>query len=115
LKEFLSELELRQLRALPQRKCSGFEQVAGKNLTLKKLTMWGLQMGQESSADVVQAALSLGASGYVVKDKAANDLRAVVEAVLAGNTFVSSSYALLLFITLRSSYCASRELRARLK
>lgn len=47
-------------------------------------------VSQESSADVVQAALSLGASGYVVKGKAATDLRAAVEAVLAGNTFVSS-------------------------
>jgi CheY-like chemotaxis protein len=48
-------------------------------------------VSQESSADVVQAALNLGARGYVVKEKAASDLRAAVEAVLAGNTFVSDS------------------------
>lgn len=48
-------------------------------------------VSQESTADVVQVALSLGASGYVVKGKAAADLRAAVEAVLAGSTFVSSS------------------------
>ena len=45
---------------------------------------------QETSADVVQEAMSLGAWGYVVKTKAAVDLFAAVEAVLSGKTFVST-------------------------
>jgi DNA-binding NarL/FixJ family response regulator len=44
---------------------------------------------QESSADVVQEALSLGARGYVTKSKA-HDLFAAVEAVFSGKTFVSN-------------------------
>ena len=44
---------------------------------------------QESSADVVQEALNLGARGYVVKIRAAIDLLAAVEAVLEGRQFVS--------------------------
>jgi len=45
---------------------------------------------QESSADVVEEALSLGARGYVTKIKAQVDLFATVEAVLLGMTFVSN-------------------------
>jgi len=45
---------------------------------------------QESSADVVQEALSLGAQGYVVKTNAPRELLNAVEAVLSGRTFVSS-------------------------
>jgi len=45
---------------------------------------------QESSADVIHEALSLGAQGYVVKTKAASELLNAVEAVLLGKTFVSS-------------------------
>jgi DNA-binding NarL/FixJ family response regulator len=45
---------------------------------------------QETSADVVQVALSLGAWGYVTKTKAQADLFAAVEAVLSGETFVSN-------------------------
>jgi len=45
---------------------------------------------QESSADVVQEALNLGARGYVVKGRAEIDLLAAVEAVLDGGLFVSS-------------------------
>ena len=48
---------------------------------------------QESSSDVVQVALSLGARGYVVKNKAGTDLVAAVGAVLSGMTFVSSLQA----------------------
>jgi DNA-binding NarL/FixJ family response regulator len=48
---------------------------------------------QESSADVVQEALTLGARGYVTKTKAPVDLFAAVEAVLSGNTFVSNLQA----------------------
>jgi len=44
---------------------------------------------QESSSEVVQEALSLGARGYVVKGKAIADLLAAVDAVLLGMTFVS--------------------------
>jgi DNA-binding NarL/FixJ family response regulator len=47
-------------------------------------------VSQESSSDVVQAALSLGAWGYVVKARAGSDLLAAVEAVLQGKHFVSS-------------------------
>ena len=45
---------------------------------------------QESSADVVEEALSLGARRYVTKIKAQVDLFAAVEAVLLGMTFVSN-------------------------
>jgi DNA-binding NarL/FixJ family response regulator len=44
---------------------------------------------QESSADVMQEAISLGACGYVVKARAATDLLAAVEAVIAEESFVS--------------------------
>lgn len=44
---------------------------------------------QESSPDVIQATLSWGASGYVLKAKAGCDLLAAVEAVLLGKRFVS--------------------------
>ena len=44
---------------------------------------------QESSADVVKEALSLGARGYVAKIRAQAELFAAVEAVLAGKRFVS--------------------------
>jgi DNA-binding NarL/FixJ family response regulator len=43
---------------------------------------------QESSADVVREAFSLGACGYVVKVRTESELLAAVEAVLAGKTFV---------------------------
>jgi len=45
---------------------------------------------QESSADVVQEALALGALGYVVKAHAGSDLLPAVGAVLEGRQFVSS-------------------------
>lgn len=47
-------------------------------------------VSQESSADVVQEALSVGAWGYVLKTRAESDLLAAVEAVLSGKQFVSS-------------------------
>jgi DNA-binding NarL/FixJ family response regulator len=49
-----------------------------------------LFVSQESSSDVVQEALNLGARGYVLKTRAAIDLLAAVEAVLEGRRFVSS-------------------------
>ena len=45
----------------------------------------------ESSADVVQEALSLGAWSYVLKARAAGELLTTVEALLMGKTFVSST------------------------
>lgn len=45
---------------------------------------------QESSADVMQEALNVGAQGYVVKTSAQTDLLAAVGAVLEGRQFVSS-------------------------
>ncbi len=48
-----------------------------------------LFMSQESSPDVVQEALNVGARGYVLKTRAASDLLAAVEAVLEGRHFVS--------------------------
>jgi DNA-binding NarL/FixJ family response regulator len=47
-------------------------------------------VSQESSADVVQEALSLGACGYVVKSQAQSDLLAAVDAVLEGRQFLSN-------------------------
>jgi CheY-like chemotaxis protein len=47
-------------------------------------------LSQETSADVVEEALSTGAWGYVVKAKAATQLLAVVEAVVSGTRFVNS-------------------------
>jgi DNA-binding NarL/FixJ family response regulator len=44
---------------------------------------------QESSEDVVQEALRLGALGYVVKTRAGSDLMPAVESVLLGNQYVS--------------------------
>ncbi len=44
---------------------------------------------QESSAHVVQEALSLGALGYVAKSMAAGELLAAIETVLLGQTYVS--------------------------
>jgi DNA-binding NarL/FixJ family response regulator len=48
-----------------------------------------LFVSQEFAPHVVQEALSLGASGYVVKTRLASELLPAVEAVLAGRTFVS--------------------------
>jgi DNA-binding NarL/FixJ family response regulator len=47
-------------------------------------------VSQESSPEVVQEALNLGAQGYVMKTRAVSDLLVAVEAVLAGRQFVSS-------------------------
>lgn len=49
-----------------------------------------LFVSQESSADVVQEALSVGALGYVVKAHAASELLAAVEAICQGRLFLSS-------------------------
>jgi two-component system nitrate/nitrite response regulator NarL len=46
-------------------------------------------LSEESSAEVVQEAMSLGASAYVVKTMAAIELITAVETVLSGSKFVS--------------------------
>jgi DNA-binding NarL/FixJ family response regulator len=46
-------------------------------------------LSQESSSEVVQEAINVGAWGYVVKTRAATDLLAAVDAVLEGRHFVS--------------------------
>jgi DNA-binding NarL/FixJ family response regulator len=48
-----------------------------------------LFLSQESSADIVEEALRLGALGYVVKAHAGSELLAAVEAVSQGRQFVS--------------------------
>ena len=52
-----------------------------------------LFMSQESSPDFVRKALSLGARGYIHKGSLAGDLLPAVEAVLAGQRFLSRSVA----------------------
>ena len=51
-------------------------------------------VSQESSSEVVQEALKLGAWGYVVKTRAASDLLAAVDALLEGRQFVSVGLAI---------------------
>ncbi len=48
---------------------------------------------QESSVDVVEAAFSAGASGYVVKVDAGSELLNAVDVVLRGEQFVGSRFA----------------------
>ncbi len=50
-----------------------------------------LFLSQESSAEVVQEALCLGALGYVIKAHAGSQLLAAVDAVLRNEQFVSST------------------------
>ncbi len=52
-----------------------------------------LFMSQESSPDIVRKALSLGAHGYIQKISAATDLLPGIDAVLAGQRFVSRGLA----------------------
>ena len=47
-------------------------------------------LSQESSSDVIQEALNLGAAAYVVKTRAESDLLTAVDSVLLGKRFVSS-------------------------
>jgi DNA-binding NarL/FixJ family response regulator len=53
-----------------------------------------LFVSQESSADVIEEALSLGAMGYVIKARAGRDLLVAMEAVREGRQFVSSGASL---------------------
>ena len=61
--------------------------------TIRKLSPQSniIFLTQESSADVVQAALDLGAKGYVIKSRAGTELLNAVDAVLEGKQFVCSS------------------------
>jgi CheY-like chemotaxis protein len=52
-----------------------------------------LFMSQESLSDIVRKALSLGAHGYIQKLSAGTDLLPAIDAVLAGQRFVSRSVA----------------------
>ena len=52
-----------------------------------------LFVSQESSADVVQAALGTGAHGYVVKTDAGRELLEGVNAVLRGQQFVGRRFS----------------------
>ena len=52
-----------------------------------------LFVSQESSADVMQEALSTGASGYVVKLDAGRELLAAVDSVLRGEHFIGIRFA----------------------
>jgi DNA-binding NarL/FixJ family response regulator len=49
---------------------------------------------QESSADVIKEALSLGAMGYVIKTRVKSELLFALEAVREGRQFVSSGLSL---------------------
>jgi len=51
-------------------------------------------LSQESSSEVLQEALKLGAWGYVVKTRATSDLLAAVDVFLAGRQFVSAGLAI---------------------
>jgi len=51
-------------------------------------------LSQESSPDVVQVALNLGAWGYVMKTRAGSDLLAAVDTILGGKRFVSDGLSL---------------------
>ena len=48
---------------------------------------------QETSAEVVDAALQLGVCGYVLKSRAGNDLSQAIDAVLRGEQFVGRGLA----------------------
>ena len=50
-----------------------------------------LFVSQETSSEIVQAALVIGARGYVVKTHAGSDLPIAIDAVLRGERFASSS------------------------
>ncbi|MGA8493584.1 MAG: response regulator transcription factor [Terriglobales bacterium] len=49
-----------------------------------------LFVSQESSSDMIEAALSIGALGYVIKAHAATELLAAVETVYGGGQYVSN-------------------------
>lgn len=52
-----------------------------------------LFVSQESSAEVVQEALGLGARGYLVKSDAGSELLQAIDAVLRGERFVGRRFS----------------------
>jgi DNA-binding NarL/FixJ family response regulator len=52
-----------------------------------------LFVSQESSSEIVQEALSLGACGYILKSRVGSELLAAIESVLQGNQYVSDGLA----------------------
>ncbi|PYY01144.1 MAG: hypothetical protein DMG63_04035 [Acidobacteria bacterium] len=58
-----------------------------------------LFLSQESSFDIVQAALGTGAQGYIVKTDAGSELLDGVDAVLAGEKFVGRRFATIVIAT----------------
>ena len=69
-------------------KLNGIE--AARQIRTKSSESKILFVSQESSADVVEAALAAGGLGYVLKTRAEMDLLPAVKAVLEGRRFVSS-------------------------
>ena len=67
-----------------------------------------LFLSQESSADVVQEALALGALGYVVKARSGSELLAAVEAVLENRQFIGSGLSGHYFTTASNSKTLDR-------
>ena len=67
-----------------------------------------LFVSQESSADVVQETLALGALGYVVKAHAGSELLAAVGAVLEGRLYISSGLSGHRFIDASDSKAVDR-------
>jgi DNA-binding NarL/FixJ family response regulator len=71
--------------ALPS--LNGFEVARGIRALCKESRI--LFVSQESSSDVAQSALRIGAHGYLLKSDAA-DLRLAVDTIFQGRTFLSS-------------------------
>jgi len=71
-------------------KLNGIE--AARQIRTKSSKSKILFVSQESSADVVEAALAAGGLGYVLKTRAEMDLLPAVKAVLEGRRFVSSGF-----------------------
>jgi len=66
---------------------------AGRRIRKVSPTSLILFVSLESSADVVQEALNSGAQGYVIKSDVGSELLTALNAVLRGETFVSSRLA----------------------
>jgi len=71
-------------------KLNGIE--AARQIRAKSSKSKILFVSQESSADIIEAALNAGGLGYVLKTRAETDLLPAVEAVLEGRRFVSSGF-----------------------
>jgi DNA-binding NarL/FixJ family response regulator len=66
-----------------------------------------LFVSQNNDADIVAAALSTGAKGYVHKESAKTDLLPAVEAVLRGDCFVSRGLTTEELLQAKPQYAAS--------